>query len=83
MEDLGAMSRLIMKNLLNRDDKKKKMPSDLEKLKEDAKFQFLSIHQKRAQVATWSNDALNTELPGATTKPASDYLNFNSDSDSG
>ncbi|KAH0517111.1 putative RNA-binding protein 19 [Microtus ochrogaster] len=67
-----------------KDDKKKKVPSDLEKLKEDAEFQeFLSIHQKRAQVATWANDALNTELPRAKTKPASDYLNFDSDSDSG
>nr|XP_048278521.1 probable RNA-binding protein 19 [Myodes glareolus] len=67
-----------------KNDKKKKVPSDLEKLKEDAEFQeFLSIHQKRAQVATWANDALNTELPRAKTKPASDYLNFDSDSDSG
>ncbi|XP_057621937.1 probable RNA-binding protein 19 [Chionomys nivalis] len=67
-----------------KDDKKKKVPSDLEKLKEDAEFQeFLSVHQKRAQVATWANDALNTELPRAKTKPASDYLNFDSDSDSG
>ncbi|XP_038201248.1 probable RNA-binding protein 19 [Arvicola amphibius] len=67
-----------------KDDKKRKVPSDLEKLKEDAEFQeFLSIHQKRAQVATWANDALNTELPRAKTKPASDYLNFDSDSDSG
>lgn len=67
-----------------KDDKKKKVPSDLEKLKEDAEFQeFLSIHQKRAQVATWSNDALNTELPRAKSKPGSDYLNFDSDSDSG
>lgn len=35
-------------------------------------------------MATWANDALNTELPRAKTKPASDYLNFDSsDSDSG
>ncbi|XP_059105738.1 probable RNA-binding protein 19 [Peromyscus eremicus] len=67
-----------------KDDKKKKVPSDLAKLKEDAEFQeFLSIHQKRTQVATWANDALDTELPRAKTKPTSDYLNFDSDSDSG
>lgn len=34
-------------------------------------------------MATWANDALNTELPRAKNKPASDYLNFDSDSDSG
>lgn len=34
-------------------------------------------------MAMWTNDALNTELPRARTKPASDYLNFNSDWDSG
>lgn len=64
-------------------DKKKKGPSDLEKLKEDAKFQeFLSIHQKRTQVATWANDALEAKLPKAKTKASSDYLNFDSDSNS-
>ncbi|KAL1768765.1 putative RNA-binding protein 19 [Sigmodon hispidus] len=69
---------------IKKDDKKKKVPSDLEKLKEDTKFQeFLSIHQKRTQVATWANDALDAELPKSKTKPASDYLNFDSDSDSG
>ncbi|MEJ1282002.1 RNA binding motif protein 19 [Cricetulus griseus] len=67
-----------------KDDKKKKVSSDLEKLKKDAEFQeFLSIHQKRTQVATWANDALDAELPRAKTKPSSDYLNFDSDSDSG
>lgn len=59
-------------------------PAALPQLKEDAEFQeFLSIHQKRTQVATWANDALDTELPKAKTKPTSDYLNFDSDSDSG
>ncbi|KAL6033023.1 hypothetical protein STEG23_013757 [Scotinomys teguina] len=67
-----------------KDDKKKKVPSDLAKLKEDTEFQeFLSIHQKRTQVATWANDALDAELPRAKAKPASDYLNFDSESDSG
>lgn len=66
-----------------KDKKKKKVPSDLEKLKEDAEFQeFLSIHQKRTQVATWANDALEAELPKAKAKPSSDYLNFDSDSNS-
>ncbi|XP_041911847.1 probable RNA-binding protein 19 isoform X2 [Arvicola amphibius] len=45
--------------------KRKKVPSVLEQ-------EFLSLHQKRAQVATWVNDALYTELPRARTKPASD-----------
>ncbi|XP_051017564.1 probable RNA-binding protein 19 [Acomys russatus] len=67
-----------------KDKKKKKVPSDLAKLKEDAEFQeFLSIHQKRTQVATWANDALDSELPKSKPKPAGDYLNFDSDSDSG
>ncbi|CAH6778836.1 Rbm19 [Phodopus roborovskii] len=67
-----------------KDDRKKKVPGDLEKLKKDAEFQeFLSIHQKRTQVATWANDALDAELPRAKSKPSSDYLNFDSDSDSG
>lgn len=65
------------------DKKKKKVPSDLEKLKKDAEFQeFLSVHQKRTQVATWANDALDSELPKSKTKPAGDYLNFDSNSDS-
>ncbi|XP_013359156.1 PREDICTED: probable RNA-binding protein 19 isoform X2 [Chinchilla lanigera] len=62
-------------------DKKKREPSDLEKLKEDTEFQeFLSVHQKRTQVATWANDALDAETPKGKSKPASDYLNFDSDS---
>lgn len=52
-------------------------------LKKDAEFQeFLSVHQKRTQVATWVNDALEAKLPKAKTKPSSDYLNFDSDSNS-
>lgn len=31
-------------------------------------------------MATWANDAMDSELPKAKTKPASDYLNFDSDS---
>ncbi|XP_008845690.1 probable RNA-binding protein 19 isoform X1 [Nannospalax galili] len=64
-----------------KDKKKKKVPNDLEKLKEDAEFQeFLSVHQKRTQVATWANDALDAEPSRGRIKPASDYLNFDSDS---
>ncbi|VTJ90598.1 Hypothetical predicted protein, partial [Marmota monax] len=48
-------------------------------LKEDTKFQeFLSVHQKRTQVATWANGALDTEPPKGKSKPSSDYLNFDS-----
>ncbi|XP_053444569.1 probable RNA-binding protein 19 isoform X2 [Nycticebus coucang] len=62
-------------------NKKKKVASDLEKLKEDTEFQeFLSVHQKRTQAATWANDALDAELSKGRGKPASDYLNFDSDS---
>ncbi|XP_077895206.1 putative RNA-binding protein 19 isoform X1 [Ictidomys tridecemlineatus] len=66
---------------IKKDDKKKKAPRELEQLKEDTEFQeFLSVHQKRTQVATWANDALDTELPKGKRKPTSDYLNFDSDS---
>ncbi|XP_054449904.1 probable RNA-binding protein 19 [Pteronotus mesoamericanus] len=61
--------------------KKKKAASELEKLKEDTEFQeFLSVHQKRTQAATWANDALGAEPLKGKSKPASDYLNFDSDS---
>ncbi|KAM7050550.1 putative RNA-binding protein 19 isoform 2-T2 [Molossus nigricans] len=62
-------------------DKKKKAAGELEKLKDDTEFQeFLSVHQKRTQVATWANDALDAEPPKGKSEPASDYLNFDSDS---
>ncbi|XP_010597254.2 probable RNA-binding protein 19 isoform X2 [Loxodonta africana] len=63
------------------DNKKKKVASELEKLKGDTEFrEFLSVHQKRTQAATWANDAVDTEPVKGKTKPASDYLNFDSDS---
>ncbi|XP_069353654.1 probable RNA-binding protein 19 isoform X2 [Eulemur rufifrons] len=66
---------------MKKDDKKKKVASELEKLKEDTEFQeFLSVHQRRTQAATWANDALDTEPSKGTGKPANDYLNFDSDS---
>ncbi|XP_027628925.1 probable RNA-binding protein 19 [Tupaia chinensis] len=65
-------------------DGKKKVAGELEKLKEDTEFQeFLSVHQKRVQAATWANDALSTDASKGKSRPASDYLNFDSDSDSG
>lgn len=64
-----------------KDDKKKKVASELEKLKEDTEFrEFLSVHQKRVQTATWANDALDAEPSKVKSKPANDYLNFDSDS---
>ncbi|KAF5929266.1 hypothetical protein HPG69_019287 [Diceros bicornis minor] len=63
-----------------KDHKKKKVAGELEKLREDTEFQeFLSVHQKRTQTATWANDAIDTEPLKGKSKPASDYLNFDSD----
>ncbi|XP_053815716.1 probable RNA-binding protein 19 isoform X1 [Vidua chalybeata] len=61
-------------------DKKKKDPVDnLKELKEDKTFQeFLVVHQKRSQVATWANDTL-AEEPKKGKPAAADYLNFDSD----
>ncbi|XP_017602024.1 PREDICTED: probable RNA-binding protein 19 [Corvus brachyrhynchos] len=61
-------------------DKKKKDPvGNLKELQEDKRFQeFLVVHQKRSQVATWANDTLAEEAKKG--KPAAaDYLNFDSD----
>ncbi|KAM8817018.1 putative RNA-binding protein 19 [Rhynchonycteris naso] len=64
-----------------KDGKKKKAASDLEELKENTEFrEFLSVHQKRTQAATWANDTLDVEHSKGKSKPASDYLNFDSDS---
>ncbi|NXJ98801.1 RBM19 protein, partial [Corythaixoides concolor] len=62
-------------------DKKKKDPTEnLKELKEDKTFQeFLMVHQKRSQVATWANDTLAEEPKKGKSKPAADYLNFDSD----
>ncbi|NWV42008.1 RBM19 protein, partial [Grantiella picta] len=61
-------------------DKKKKDPVDnLKELEEDKTFQeFLVVHQKRSQVATWANDTL-AEEPKKGKSAAADYLNFDSD----
>ncbi|NXX36963.1 RBM19 protein, partial [Nicator chloris] len=60
--------------------KKKKDPVDnLKELEEDKTFQeFLVVHQKRSQVATWANDTL-AEEPKKGKSAAADYLNFDSD----
>ncbi|OXB56790.1 hypothetical protein ASZ78_014309, partial [Callipepla squamata] len=62
-------------------DKKKKNPTgNLKELEEDKTFQeFLVVHQKRSQVATWANDILAEEPKKKKSKPVDDYLNFDSD----
>ncbi|NXV76914.1 RBM19 protein, partial [Atlantisia rogersi] len=51
-----------------------------QQLEEDGTFQeFLVVHQKRSQVATWANDTLAEEPKKGQPKPAADYLNFDSD----
>lgn len=62
-------------------DKKKKDPTEnLKELEEDKTFQeFLVVHQKRSQVATWANDTLAEEPKKGKAKSAADYLNFDSD----
>ncbi|KAM9100261.1 probable RNA-binding protein 19 isoform X2 [Sarcophilus harrisii] len=64
-----------------KDKKKKKVTGELEKLKKDAEFQeFLMVHQKRNQVATWANDTVEVEPRKGKVKRDDDYLNFDSDS---
>ncbi|EFB19054.1 hypothetical protein PANDA_014807, partial [Ailuropoda melanoleuca] len=59
----------------------RKVAGELEKLKEDTEFrEFLSVHQKRTQTATWANDVLDAEPSKGKSKAANDYLNFDSDS---
>ncbi|KFP41430.1 putative RNA-binding protein 19, partial [Chlamydotis macqueenii] len=66
-------------------DKKKKDPvENLKQLEEDKTFQeFLVVHQKRSQVATWANDTLAEEPKTGKSKAAADYLNFDSDESEG
>ncbi|XP_048370954.1 probable RNA-binding protein 19 [Sphaerodactylus townsendi] len=59
---------------------KKKTTGHLEQLEGEEEFQdFLAVHQKRAQVATWANDTKNEEPKKGKRKPTDDYLNFDSD----
>ncbi|XP_015261415.1 PREDICTED: probable RNA-binding protein 19 [Gekko japonicus] len=60
--------------------KKKETTGQLEELEGEEEFQdFLAVHQKRSQVATWSNDTKKEELKKSKVKPTDDYLNFDSD----
>ncbi|NXI86301.1 RBM19 protein, partial [Rhipidura dahli] len=59
--------------------KKKGAVDNLKELQEDKTFQeFLVVHQKRSQVATWANDTL-AEEPRKGKAAAADYLNFDSE----
>uniref|UniRef100_A0A8C4YP60 RNA binding motif protein 19 n=1 Tax=Gopherus evgoodei TaxID=1825980 RepID=A0A8C4YP60_9SAUR len=59
---------------------KKVRRSAASKLEGDEAFrEFLVVHQKRTQVATWANDMLAEEPKTGKSKPADDYLNFDSD----
>uniref|UniRef100_A0A8C2TVI5 RNA binding motif protein 19 n=1 Tax=Coturnix japonica TaxID=93934 RepID=A0A8C2TVI5_COTJA len=63
-----------------KDKKKKNASENLKELEEDKTFQeFLVVHQKRSQVATWANDTLAEEPKKEKSKPVADYLNFDSD----
>ncbi|NXD11176.1 RBM19 protein, partial [Nothocercus nigrocapillus] len=55
-------------------------PENATYLEQDKTFQeFLQVHQKRSQVATWANDTLVEEPKKEKSKAPSDYLNFDSD----
>uniref|UniRef100_A0A8C0ILD7 Probable RNA-binding protein 19 n=1 Tax=Chelonoidis abingdonii TaxID=106734 RepID=A0A8C0ILD7_CHEAB len=58
-------------------DKPKTSPAPTETKK--AFREFLVVHQKRTQVATWANDTLAEEPKTGKSKPTDDYLNFDSD----
>ncbi|XP_015682553.1 probable RNA-binding protein 19 [Protobothrops mucrosquamatus] len=61
--------------------KKKNKTGQLKELEGEAAFQdFLAVHQKRSQVATWSNDTKIQDPHQAEV--VEDYLNFDSDEDS-
>ncbi|XP_043385255.1 probable RNA-binding protein 19 isoform X4 [Chelonia mydas] len=63
-----------------KDKKKKNTTGNLKELEGDEAFrEFLVVHQKRTQVATWANDTLAEEPKTGKSKPADDYLNFDSD----
>ncbi|XP_062999963.1 probable RNA-binding protein 19 [Elgaria multicarinata webbii] len=64
----------------NQDKKKKNQAVELKELEGEEAFQdFLAVHKKRSEVATWSNDT-KLEVPKKSpAKPVDDYLNFDSD----
>ncbi|XP_053135634.1 probable RNA-binding protein 19 isoform X2 [Hemicordylus capensis] len=54
--------------------------TEAKQLEREETFQdFLAVHQKRSQVATWSNDTQTEDPEEAKARPADDYLNFDSD----
>ncbi|XP_027717945.1 probable RNA-binding protein 19 [Vombatus ursinus] len=77
----GKLEESPVASETQKDKKKKKATGELEKLKKDAEFQeFLMVHQKRTQVATWANDTVGVEPKKGKAKRDDDYLNFDSDS---
>ncbi|KAH0625434.1 hypothetical protein JD844_014949 [Phrynosoma platyrhinos] len=62
------------------DKKKKENQAELKELEGEEAFQdFLVVHKKRSQTATWSNDTKVKEPKKSQAKPMDDYLNFDSD----
>ncbi|XP_042297414.1 probable RNA-binding protein 19 [Sceloporus undulatus] len=62
------------------DKKKKENQAELKELEGEEAFQdFLVVHKKRSQTATWSNDTKVKEPKKSQAKPTDDYLNFDSD----
>ena len=57
----------------------------MSQLEEDQGFkEFLSVHQNRSQVPTWTNDTVQQtagtqKIQGKKKPAADDYLNFDSD----
>ncbi|XP_067406263.1 probable RNA-binding protein 19 isoform X2 [Emydura macquarii macquarii] len=67
-----------------KEKKKKNTTGNLKELEGDEAFrEFLVVHQKRTQVATWANDTLAEEPKTEKSKPVDDYLNFDSDESEG
>ncbi|XP_025048849.1 probable RNA-binding protein 19 isoform X3 [Alligator sinensis] len=62
-----------------KDKKVKNVTGNLKELEGNEEFrEFLMVHQKRSQVATWANDTLAEEPKARKLKPVTDYLNFDS-----
>ncbi|MEE6513442.1 hypothetical protein FKM82_021097 [Ascaphus truei] len=63
---------------------KKQKATALEELEGDNDFkEFLSVHQNRTTTATWSNDTQEVGIRKEKSRSRDDYLNFDSDSESG
>ncbi|XP_019394888.1 PREDICTED: probable RNA-binding protein 19 [Crocodylus porosus] len=66
-----------------KDKKVKNVAGNLKELEGNEEFrEFLTVHQKRSQVATWANDTLAEKPKAGKLKPVDDYLNFDSDESS-